>query len=551
MRTQILCLIPALLLCGTAVAQEHAHAEKKSPEKKPDLAMTAVGRQHHAIHTGNKEAQQYFDQGLTFIYGFNHEEAGRAFEQAAKLDPASPMPLWGIALAVGPNYNADVDAQREKIAFETMQKALKLAESAPQNEKDYVAALAVRYSGEEKPDYKKLARDYSIAMKALAEKYPDDMDASTIYAESLMVLHPWHLWTQDGKPTENTEEILRVLESVLARDPDNAGANHYYIHAVEASTAPQRALPSAKRLEAMVPQAGHLVHMPAHIYIRTGDYDTAVKANILAVKADQKYALEAQQTGSIYDLMYHSHNEHFIAMAASMAGRYAEARTAAAGLAKRIAPHAQAMIMLDAFIATPIWVDARFNKWDAILARPEPSAKLLPATHLFWTYSRTLAFAMQGNVDKASAERESFAKEVAAANPDAPYGLNKTKNVLAVASHVLDARLAAAKGNSSEAIEHWHKAIEAQDQLNYDEPADWYYPVRESLGATLFNTGNIKGAEEVFRDDLQRNPRNPRSLFGLLQTLKAQQRTADAAWVERQLNSAWSTADTKLDIKGL
>ena len=545
MRALMTGLVSVALFTASAAAQE-----KKAPEKKPDLALTAVGRQHHAIHTSSKEAQQYFDQGITLIYGFNHEEAGRAFEQAAKLDPASPMPLWGVALAVGPNYNADVDAQREKIAFETIQKAQKLAEHAPQIEKDYVATMAVRYSGDEKPDYKKLAQDYAQATKALSEKYPDDLDAATLYAESLMDLHPWRLWSPSGQEGENTEEIIRVLESVLARDPNHAGANHYYIHAVESSPSPQRALPSAKRLEAMVPEAGHLVHMPAHIYIRTGDLESAIKCNFLAVKADQKYALEAQQTGSIYDLMYHSHNEHFIAMAASMAGRYAQARAAADGLAKRIEPHVHAMLMLDYFIATPIWVDARFNKWDAIMARSEP-AKLMPTTHLFWTYSRTLAFAARGEVEKAVAERDAFAKEMEAANGHHGYGLNKLNDVLGVASRVANARVAAARGNSAEAIAHWRKAAELQDALIYDEPADWYYPVRESLGAALLSSGDAKAAEQAFRDDLQRNPRNPRSLFGLMNALKAQQREEDAAWVEGQFKKAWSTADTQLALKDL
>ena len=550
MRALTIGLVVPLLFTGVLVAQHHSVSAPAS-DKKPDLAMTAVGRQHHAIQTSSAEAQQYFDQGLTFIYGFNHEEAARAFQAAAQLDPNSPMPLWGIALAVGPNYNLDVDAQREKLAYETIQRALKLAERAPQAERDYVAALAVRYSRDEKPDFKQLARNYAGAMKALSQKYPDDTDAATMYAESLMDLSPWHLWTHDGKPTENTEEIIRVLEAVLARAPNNAGANHYYIHAVEASPAPQHALPSAQRLEAMVPQAGHLVHMPAHIYIRTGDFDTAVKANLAAVKADQKYALEAQQTGSIYDLMYHSHNEHFIAMAASMAGRYAQAKAAADALARRIEPHAQAMIMLDAFIATPIWVDARFAKWDAILARPEPSPKLLPTTHLFWTYSRALAFAARGDFEKSAVQRDAFEKEASAFPPNAPYGLNAAKDVFAVASHVLSARVAVAQGNNSGGIEHWRKAIELQDRLNYDEPADWYYPVRESLGATLLASGNVGDAEQVFRDDLARNPRNPRSLFGLLECLKAQQRTGDAAWVQRQLDAAWSSSDTRLSLKDL
>src|ERR1700680_1709725 len=217
-----------------AVCSSRISAKKQTPaERSPDLSLTAIGRQHHAITTNTKQAQDYFDQGVTFIYGFNHEEAGRAFQRAAELDPASPMPLWGIALAVGPNYNMDVDAEREKLAYQPIQKAKALAEHGPQAERDYVATLALRYSGEKNPDYKKLARDYAAATKTLAEKYPDDLDAATLYAESLMDLNPWKLWDHDGNPAENTEEIVRVLESVLARDPNHAGANHFYIHAVE------------------------------------------------------------------------------------------------------------------------------------------------------------------------------------------------------------------------------------------------------------------------------------------------------------------------------
>src|SRR5690348_2491890 len=240
--------------------------EKKSPERPPDLSLTATGRQHHAIHTRSKEAQDYFDQGITLIYGFNHEEAERAFQRAGELDPSSAMPLWGIALAVGPNYNADVDAARETLANDTLRKARTLAEHSPEAERDYVAALSARFSGETNPDYKKLSREYVAKMKALSEKYPDDLDAATLYAESLMDLNPWKLWTLDGKPAENTEEIVRILESVLRRDPNHVGANHFYIHAVEASPHPERALSSAYRLQTAVPQAGHLVHMPSHIY---------------------------------------------------------------------------------------------------------------------------------------------------------------------------------------------------------------------------------------------------------------------------------------------
>jgi tetratricopeptide (TPR) repeat protein len=541
-------LVLGLLTVAAAIVTARGGETKKT---KPDLSLTAVGRQHHPIATKSREAQDYFDQGMTFIFGFNHEEAASAFQAAAELDPASPMPLWGIALAVGPNYNMDVDAEREKLAYETIQKARKLAEHAPQIEKDYVAVLAVRYSGEAKPDYKQLSRAYAEAMRDLSRKYPDDLDAATLYAESLMNLRPWQLWSHDGKPAEGTEEIVRVLESVLARDPNHAGANHYHIHALEASPNPERALPSASRLETLVPQAGHLVHMPAHIYARTGNYAAAAKCNEISAERDRVYAEKAEKQGSLYDLMYHSHNEHFRAAAASMEGRYAEAKGAADALAARLAPHAKSMPMLDGFIMTPLWVDARFGKWDPILQRPEP-AKELTGTHAMWRFTRALAYAARGDAAKAAAERGAMFAETSALPPEAPFGmLNKAKDVFSVAQHVLDARIAAVRGKTDEAIAHWRKAVEAQDALNYDEPPDWYYPVRESLGAALLATGRAPEAEKVFREDLQRNPRNPRSLFGLEESLKAQKKDADAAWVQREFEAGWKNADTALRISDL
>jgi tetratricopeptide (TPR) repeat protein len=537
----------AVLLCTTPLLAQ----DKSVQSKQPALSLTAVGRQHHPIQTRSPLAQQYFDQGITLIYGFNHEEAVRSFQRAAELDPASPMPLWGIAVGVGPNYNADVDAEREKLAFETIQKAQKLARNAPQIEQDYVAALATRYSGDASPDYKKLSRDYASAMKALSEKYPDDLDAATFCAESLMDLTPWKLWTHDGKPTENTEEIVRVLESVLARDPNHAGANHYYIHAVEASNNPARALPSAHRLDTLVPQAGHLVHMPAHIYERTGSYEEAARNNAEAAKVDRAYAVEAGKTGSMYDLMYHSHNEHFEAMAASMAGRYAEAKKAADAMAARLLPHVKMMPMLDTYMMTPIWVDARFGKWNSVLARPEPP-KEIPVTHVMWRYSRTLAFAATGKISEAQKESELFKSETATFPADTLFGeQNKAHDVLGVAGHVMEARMAAAQGEKDAAITHWQKAVEIQDTLNYDEPADWYYPVRESLGAALLAADKPAEAEQVFRVDLQQNPRNPRSLYGLMEALRAQKKDSDAAWVEKQFDTVWKNADTKLTLLAL
>jgi tetratricopeptide (TPR) repeat protein len=541
-------ILPHTILFLVTICAFSTMAQQKPASNSPDLSLTAVGRQHHTIDTKSKEAQAYFDQGLTFIYGFNHEEAQRAFQRVAELDPASPMPLWGIALAVGPNYNSNVDAERERLAFDTIQKARKLSEHAPVVEQDYVQALAARFSGEPKPDYPQLARNYVAAMKALSQKYPDDLDAATFYAESLMDLNPWNLWTHDGQPTENTLEIVRILESVLARDPDHAGANHFYIHAVEASPNPERALPSARRLDTMVPQAGHLVHMPAHIYIRTGDYAAAVKNNEEAAKVDTVYAREAEQQGSMYDLMYHSHNEHFLASAACMEGNYAVAKAAADAMATRLMPHAKTMPMLDFFILSPLWVDVRFNQWDAILAKPEPTREL-PATHVMWRYARTQAFLSRGEKEKGAAEHELFAKEVAAMPADARMGqFNSSKDLLNLASQILDARVATARGSKDEAMSHWQKAVELQDALRYNEPPEWYYPVRESLGAALLADGKPTDAEQVFREDLKRNPRNPRSLFGLMHTLQAQHKDADASWVESQFQSAWKNADTTLDI---
>lgn len=544
MRAIAFCLLAASSCAALCQGQE------KTIGKPADLSLTAAGRQHHPIRTSSKEAQEYFDQGITLLYGFNHEEAARAFQRAAELDPKSPMPLWGIAMAVGPNYNLDVDAEREKVAYETVQKASELAENAPRVEQDYVTTLMLRYSSEAKPDYKKLANIYAMGMRTLSRKYPEDLDAATMYAESLMNLNPWQLWTADGKPGEHTEEIVAVLESVLARDPNHAGANHYYIHALEASPNPERALPSAERLETLVPKAGHLVHMPAHIYARTGDFAQAAQRNVVAAQVDKAYAEEADRSGSLYDLMYHSHNEHFLAAAACMAGRYAEAKKAADALAMRLMPHAKMMPMLDGFIMTPLWVDARFSKWDAILARPEPTG--LRETHLMWRYTRTLAFAARRDTPKAAEELAAFEKEEAAIPAETPFGLQASaKSVHAVAREVLAARFAETEGKSEDAIKHWLAAVQAQDKLNYDEPADWYYPVRESLGAAYLKLGKPYDAEMAFREDLRRNPRNPRSLFGLREALTAQESETDAAWVDRQFKDSWKNADVELKLSDL
>jgi tetratricopeptide (TPR) repeat protein len=544
--------MPALLIWAV-LNPTNLPAQSKQPTEAPlDLSLTAVGRQHHTIHSKSGEAQDFFDLGITLLFGFNHEGAARAFQRAAELDPASPMPLWGIALAAGPNYNLDVDAEREKFAYETTQRALQVAEHAPRIEKDYIAALAKRYSGDATPDYKKLSRDFAAAMKALSLKYPDDLDAATLYAESLMDLNPWKLWTRDGQPAEGTEEIVRVLESVLERDPNHAGANHYYIHALEASPRAERALPSAARLGGMVPWAGHLVHMPAHIYIRTGDYAEAARNNAEAAQVDQAYLQQNHLMGSTYDLIYYSHNLHFLSAAYAMAGNFAAAKQAADKLEAHIRPLVGRLPESESYLPTPIFVLVRFHRWDEILnsSQPEPN---LAMTKSLWHFARGSAAAALGKIEMAEAERRLLETLREKTSPEQVFGMNYTKarDFLDLAASILDARIATARGETGRAIQHWIGEVQLEDGFRYNEPPEWFYPVRESLGAALLAAGRVNEAEQVFRDDLRRNPRNPRSLFGLMHALKAQQRDADAAWVERQFKESWRGADTKLEVSDL
>jgi len=543
-----LSLILLLLTVGISHAQVHHPTPAAETPARPAELMPGLEHHHHPIATSNPEAQRFFDQGLTLVYGFNHDEAVRFFRRAAELDPKSPMPLLGIALAEGPNYNMNVDVQRERTAYEAIHKALSLAANAPENERAYVRALATRYSSDPKADLKKLAVDYKNAMGDLTRRYPDDLDAATLYAESMMDLHPWQLWTKDGKPTEDTEEIISVLESVFERDPEHVGANHYYIHALEASPHPERALPSARRLETLVPAAGHLVHMPSHIYIRTGNYDAAAKSNESAVKADQYY-LEATKTqDSPYGLMYYSHNLQFLAAAFMMEGRYMDARKAADDLVDNVEPYVRDMPMLEHFMPVPTFVLVRFHRWDEVVKSLEPSRKLT-LTNALWHAAQGQARAAIGDVKRAELERATLASAIAREPADAPFGFNSASTILNLAAATLDARISSAKDDRKAAIECWKKAVEIEDSLNYDEPPDWYYPVRESLGAALFLDGQYEEAENVFRADLARNPRNGRSLFGLLQCLNAENKKADAQWVQQAFEAAWKNADIELHIE--
>jgi len=541
----------ALLIAPTTAASgQMQHAPAPTAPRPPATILRGLGVHAHPIRTSSAEAQRFFDQGMVLLFGFNHEEAIRSFERAAQLDPQAAMPHWGIALALGPNINLDVDPAREKAAYEAVQKALTLSAQAPEHERAYIAALAKRYSIAPGADLRKLAEDYAQAMRELSQRYPDDLDAAVLFAESLMDLRPWRLWTLDGRPAEGTTEIISVLESVLRREPQHIGANHYYIHAVEASPDPQRALPSARRLETLVPAAGHLVHMPAHIYMRTGDYRAAESSNVTAAEVDRTYLRQNRLEQSLYSFMYYSHNIHFIAAAAGMTGRYAEALRAAGQLIQHVGPAAVEMPMLEYFLPTRLFVLLRFNRYDEVLREPAPDAKLAMAT-MFWHFARGVAYAGKAQLPQAAAERAAIETARSQTPADAEFGayFNNSQTFLTLAANILDARMAAARGERARAIEFWRRAVDAEDTLNYGEPPEWYYPTRESLGAALLLDGQAEYAEAVFRADLERNTRNPRSLFGLWRSLAAQNKAADADWVRRQFEAAWQGADGQLRLE--
>ncbi len=536
-----------LSLCAFTFAQNHASESKL----RPVTLMPGVGTVHHPVSTSNSEAQKFFDQGLRLIYAFNHDEAARSFQHATELDPKLALAYWGIAEAVGPNYNDPASDDRFLQAHQAIQKAVDLGNASP-SEQAYIHAMALRFPADTTADRRKAAEEYHDAMREVAKSFPDDLDAATLFAESGMDLHPWGLWHADGTPEAGTEEIVATLESVMRKDPNHLGAIHYYIHAVEASPTPERALAGANKLASLAPNAGHIVHMPAHVYIRTGDYAAATKTNEDAAVADRAYIRSSGAQG-IYPMMYYSHNLHFIAMCASMDGNYAEAKKNADLLAAHVGPHVKDMPPLEGFMTIPMAVDLRFHKWNQILSMHQPDPEMKTAT-VFWHFSRGMALAATGKISDAEAEQKIVADAERSTSPDMVFTMpvnNKTKDILKIAENVLGAKIAMAKKDNAQAISMLTEAVAIQDSLKYGEPPDWFFPVRESLGAALLTNGDAASAEKVFRADLDRNPRNPRSLFGLHEALKAQDRAYDAGFVQDQFHAAWKGSDSALKIEDL
>jgi tetratricopeptide (TPR) repeat protein len=530
----ILCLVVPVL------AQHHAPEQQLKA-----MLIVGVGEANFPVSTKNPDAQKFFDQGVAFLYGFNHDEAALSFRRAAELDPDLAMAWWGVALVNGANYNVPSEPEREKAAYEALQKATALAPKATESERAYIEALSARYSGDPNADLPKQAVAYSQAMKKLSQRYPDDLHAATLYAESLMNLRPWALWNADGTPAPDTLEIVSVLESVINRNPRHIGANHYYIHATEASRSPERALPSAHRLGGLAPASGHLVHMPAHVYIRTGDYADAAKANVDAADADRAYIKRTRaKTG--YTMMLYPHNMHFEAVSHTMTGDLAAALKVTDLLEKEVGPNVASMDMLQAFMVTRPFILVRFQKWDDVLKlQAPPDSRAYEQT--MWHYARGMAFANKGNIK--SAEQELAA--VKAMQPKlkdwaSGYMQNPGENVRIVAEHVIAGHIARAQGDLVGAERELREAVRLEDTLKYNEPPDWTIPVRESLGAVLLSQKKYAEAEQVYRDDLARNRRNGRSLYGLAQALKGQQKDHDARSVEQQFQLAWKGDSSSL-----
>lgn len=511
--------------------------------------LERLGDYHYPI-TANARAQKYFDQGLMLSFAFNHGEAKRSFQEAARLDPDCAMAHWGIALVLGPNINAGMEDDDVPEAYAAVQKALDLHANGPEKEQDLIRALVERYAPEPVDDRSELDENYAEAMRIVAKKYADDVSIQALAAEALMDLHPWDYWTHDGAIQPWTQEILDLLEHALALDAKHAGANHLYIHAVEASDRPEIGLPSADRLGAIAPGAGHLVHMPAHIYIRVGRYRDASLANVRAMASDSEYITQCHAQG-VYPLAYMPHNAHFLWATATMEGDSKTAMDAAQKTSDMVADDMMrepGMGTLQHYKMIPLYAMVRFGRWDQILAFPEPAQDLLYPRGV-WHYARGIAFARTGKTKDAVDELAAL--KTIAANPAVAeitiWDINTTSDLLKIAFNVLAGEIAAAKGEYDHAIAQLNEAVEIEDALTYNEPPDWFFPVRQTYGAILLESGDPQTAESIYRADLKKFPNNGWSLYGLAQALRAQGKTEEADQTVAQFKTAWTHADVEID----
>ena len=549
-----LIVFSALLLALTGCAaqgqdavqsQTHGAHGRSSVDGRPVL-YDSLGSYSYRITTTSPDAQRWFDQGLRLVYAFNHHEAQKAFREAARIDPKCAMCFWGIALTEGGNYNHPTDADREKRALAAAQQAGALGAEARPAERALIQALAKRHSADPQAKREVLDRAYADAMRDVVRQLPDDLEASTFFADAMMNLRPWNLWAPDGSPQPGTEEIVQTLERVIARNPNHPGALHLYIHAVEASTQPGRAEAAADRLLPLMPGAGHLVHMPSHIYWRVGRYADAVTVNTAAAKADGAYFTTAQPS-PIYRGLYYPHNIDFVWQSAAMQGRSAETIRAAREFAEN-APAAMIKQMPDMETApvAPIVARARFGRWDEVLSYPAPPRDW-PYTSGVWRYARGLAFNAKGQAAEATRELRELESILQSVPPERSIAFFfRAKNMLQLAANLLAGEIAAKASDVAAAERLLRAAVAEQDTHWFTEPPPWYFPVRQALGAVLLQAGRASDAEQVYREDLRRNPGNGWSLFGLAQSLKAQGKTAEAAPVDEGFRKAWARADVRL-----
>ncbi len=546
---------PLLLASAHAQSAAPAHKHYEKPvgyDQAPAPGMPIAPRlQNLGVHTFGvttsvPRAQLFINQGMNLAYGFNHAEAFRAFAEAARLDPSCAMAYWGQALVLGPNINAAMNPDDEPKALDLANKAVALKAGASAREQAYIDALATRYTGKA-DDRPKANRAFAHAMHEVVDDYPDDLDARTIFAESLMDLRPWNYWTRDGMPYEETREIASSLEQVLAKNPNHPGALHYWIHLWEPTDTPERAEAEADRLLTLMPGAGHIIHMPAHIYMRVGRHADVVKSNQAAVLADEDYIAQCKAQG-LYPLGYYPHNLHFIWMGATASGQRQLALDAARKVAGSIPNEALGTIpILQGFLVVPYWAMVRFGEWQAILADKGPRHDT-PFTRGAWRYARAMALVATGRLEEADKELVELKKVVSdeGLKGQVTFSNNSGTNVLRIAPEVVAGELAAKRKDWDAAILHLERAVRYEDALIYQEPSDWHAPVRQNLGAVLLQAGRPDEAEAVYWEDLRKNPGTGWSLFGLLQALKAQGKTDEAALAEQRFREAWKNSDITL-----
>jgi tetratricopeptide (TPR) repeat protein len=498
-----------------------------------------------AVTTKSPEAQQWFNQGIQLLYGYNHDEAIRSFEKAAEIDPSCAMAWWGSAYARGLHINNPTMGERQsELAHEAAAKALAALDTETEVEQALVKAVSRRYKWPAPEDRRGLDEDYAAAMEEVWHRFPEDPDVGALFAESLMNLQPWQLWTAEGAPRGRALEIAAVLEKTLARSPNHPGANHLYIHAIEASPWPERGTEAAERLQSLVPGSGHLVHMPSHIFIRTGRYADAADANQRAIAADEAY-FKLAPAPEFYNV-YYLHNLHFLSYAAMMEGRLETSLAAArkietdipAAFLKEYAPVA------DGFMPTTLHVLIRFGKWDDILAEPEPDAWRL-FSRAERHFARSVALSALGRTREARREIELMDAVAQDFTEEWKMGNNPATDVIAIARLMAEGELAYREGNADEAFQRLREAVAKEELLSYDEPPGWMQPVRHALGALLLAENRDLEAEQVYRADLRRHPRNAWSLLGLQQALEKQGKTAESQALASEVEQAWARADVR------